>query len=128
MGFTDESKIVISSLPQILWDKQTWNTIANIMDQYQPELIILGYPGTDREELSSIQKEILDFSKKLSKDYGIEVLLRDESYTSNEAGQIYIQQRGGKKTSLKKIKDRKEKIDSLAAHLLIKAYLNHSDG
>ena len=124
MAITDESQTVISTLPQILNNANLWESVHRIITEYNPDLILLGYPSTALDILTNVQKEILDFKTKIFKLTGINTVLQDESYSSEEAGQIYIQNRGGKTTSRKKFKNRKQKIDSLAAHLLIRNYLN----
>jgi len=127
LAITDESKLAISNLPQLANDQDLWKTLPQLLVQYAPEIILLGYPFSTLDELTPVQKEILAFQKKLQSLGNFQIILRDESYTSVEAGQIYIQNRGGKKTSSKKIRERKQKIDSLAAHLLIKSYLDFSE-
>lgn len=123
LAITDESQIIISNLPQIPNDPLLWKTMAVLLSQYSPESIVLGYPSSTMENLTNVQKEILAFKNKISTMGNFQIFLLDESYTSEEAGKIYIQNRGGKKTSHKKMKERKQKIDSLAAHLLLRTFL-----
>jgi putative Holliday junction resolvase len=124
LAVTDESRLVISSLPQITNDTNLWRSISAILTEYNPETILLGYPYTHLDQKTPIQNEIIAFKNKLATLGNFNIILQDESYTSQEAGKIYIQNRGGKKTSVKKFKERKQKIDSLAAHLLLRNYLN----
>ncbi|MDH4262609.1 MAG: Holliday junction resolvase RuvX [Spirochaetia bacterium] len=123
MAVTDESQLVISSLDQIINDSSLWNSISDILKEYNPDIIILGFPYAYLEQQTNLQKEILTFKNKLASMGSFNIILQDESYTSREAGQIYVKNKGGKKTSPKKYKERKQKIDSLAAHLLLRTYL-----
>jgi len=123
LAVTDESQIVITTLPLLLNNTDAWLNLHQLIQQYHPECIVLGYPSTDTKELSNFQKEILAFQKKIMTRTGIKTILQDESYTSQEAENIYIEKRGKKTTSKKKRTDKKQKIDSIAAHLLLKSYL-----
>ena len=124
MAISDESQIVVTNLQQIPNDNNMWNTMKALLSQYNPETIIIGYPSSHLDQLTKIQKEILEFREKISRLGSFTVALQDESYSSQDAGRIYIQNRGNKKTPAKKFQERKEKIDSLAAHILLRNYLN----
>jgi putative Holliday junction resolvase len=124
LAVSDESKLIVSSLPQIPNNSELTGVFSEILQKYDPELIILGFPTTDYDELTSFQKQIVEFKNRLQKISNVEIIFRDESYSSEDAEEIYLQKMGKSKTSIKKIKDKKKQIDSLAAHLLLKSYLD----
>jgi putative Holliday junction resolvase len=124
LAVSDESKLIVSSLPQIPNNSELTEVFSEILQKYDPELIILGFPTTDYDELTNFQKQIVEFKNRLQKISNVEIIFRDESYSSEDAEEIYLQKMGKSKTSIKKIKDKKKQIDSLAAHLLLKSYLD----
>ena len=69
-------------------DKVNWNEISTLLNEWKPELIIVGKPlnmdGTDSE----IMKEVERFYQKLKKIYDTNYEYIDERLTTFEARQI----------------------------------------
>ena len=69
-------------------DKVNWNEISTLLNEWKPELIIIGKPlnmdGTDSE----IMKEVERFYQKLKKIYDTNYEYIDERLTTFEARQI----------------------------------------
>ena len=69
-------------------DKVNWNEISSLLNEWKPELIIIGKPlnmdGTDSE----IMKQVERFYQKLKKIYDTNYEYIDERLTTFEARQI----------------------------------------
>ena len=99
--FTSSPLQVISSKD----NKVNWNEIIILLDEWKPELIIVGKPlnmdGTDSE----IMKEVDRFFLKLKNIYDAKYEYIDERLTTFEAKQI--------------LEDRNSLVDASAAKILI---------
>ena len=99
--FTSSPLQVISSKD----NKVNWNEIIILLDEWKPELIIVGKPlnmdGTDSE----IMKEVERFFLKLKDIYDAKYEYIDERLTTFEARQI--------------LEDRNSLVDASAAKILI---------
>ena len=99
--FTSSPLHVISSID----NKVNWNEIIILLDEWKPELIIVGKPlnmdGTDSE----IMKEVDRFFLKLKNIYDAKYEYIDERLTTFEARQI--------------LEDRNSLVDASAAKILI---------
>ena len=86
-------------------DQVNWNEISVLLDEWKPELIIVGKPlnmdGTDSE----IMKEVDRFFLKLKNIYDAKYEYIDERLTTFEARQI--------------LEDRNSLVDASAAKILI---------
>ena len=94
-------------------DKVNWNEISVLLEEWRPELILIGKPlnmdGTD----SDMMKEVDIFFKKLKKITNIPCEYVDERLTSFEARQNLIEL----KTDL---------VDAQAAKILIDNWLSEN--
>ena len=94
-------------------DKVNWNEISMLLEEWRPELILVGKPlnmdGTD----SDMMKEVDIFFKKLKKITNIPCEYVDERLTSFEARQNLIEL----KTDL---------VDAQAAKILIDNWLSEN--
>jgi len=99
--FTSSPLQVISSKD----NKVNWNEIIILLDEWKPELIIVGKPlnmdGTDSEIMKAVDK----FFLKLKETYDAKYEYIDERLTTFEARQI--------------LEDRNSLVDASAAKILI---------
>jgi len=129
LAISDESHIAITRLPQLETQKQSfWNNLKNIILQYMPETIVIGMPYTQTENTTNLHNEIIDFSKHIKKISLANVVFHDESYSSVEAENILKTLSGNRPLLSKKSQTKKKKeLDSMAAHLILKSYIeSHS--
>jgi len=96
----------------------TFKELKNIITEQGIEKIILGNPLREDGLVSRMLKPILDFKIKLEKDFSLEVILVDESYSSSTAQERII-------ASVPKKSKRREKglIDKNAAAVILQEYL-----
>jgi putative Holliday junction resolvase len=125
LAVTDEDQIAIRSLPILNYASSSfWETLVKLILEMSPDLIVLGYPYSEREETTNVQKEIQNFRKHLEKICSYPVVYHDESHTSEKAMALLIEISGKKRGSRKQGKKRKDTLDSRAASLLLKSYLS----
>jgi putative holliday junction resolvase len=103
----------------ILNDNSLWDNLKSIIAEKKVSKIILGFPPKNNRSDEDITKYVLEFKNKLSTKFGLEVILWDESYTSEMAKQIIV------KSVVKKSK-RKDKglIDQNSAAIILQEYLD----
>ena len=93
--------------------KEIWNTISNIIVEWQPDQLLVGMPLNMDGSPSNMMKKIDPFFKKLQKISKIPCELVDERLTSFEANHLMH------KTS----KD--DRIDDLVAKIFLDNWIEH---
>ncbi len=100
-------------------DNSLWDNLNSVIEKKNVNKIILGFPKKSNRPDKDITKNVLEFKNKLSLKFNLEVILWDESYTSEMAKQIII------KSVVKKSKRRdKGLIDQNSAAIILQEYLN----
>jgi putative Holliday junction resolvase len=69
-------------------DKVNWNEISILLNEWKPELIIIGKPLNMDGSDSEIMKQVEKFYQKLKNTYDINLEYIDERLTTFEAKQI----------------------------------------
>jgi putative holliday junction resolvase len=91
--------------------------LKEIIDEYKIELIVLGFPKNMNNSVGPKGEAALLFQKLLEEKLNIKVELQDERLSTKEATSYMI------KADISR-KKRKEKIDSLAANIILQTYLD----
>lgn len=84
--------------------------VIRLISQYEVKKIIVGNPG------GSMEKEIIEFGKRLEDKIGLKVEFFDETLTTADAQKILIE-------TGRKRKARGEKEDAIAAAIMLELYL-----
>ena len=140
IAVTDESRLVITPLEQILFTNQSfWEKLSDLISRYSPIKIILGYPDFPIDSLEKSQNkrsdkknhlliQISEFKKALQKRFPLsEIVLVNEAYSSQEAEEIWQKKYPKKKFPHRGSKQKKKKVmDSYAAGVILNRYLNLS--
>ena len=95
--------------------------LATIMEKEPIEKIILGYPKNMNGSVGPRALETEEFKQILEKRFNVKVELQDERLSTKEAEGYMI------KADLSR-KKRKQKIDSLAANIILQTYLDKEKG
>lgn len=90
--------------------------IKTICRENEAEKIIIGLPIRSQGEEGALTAEIRAFGQAVEKATGLPVILEPEQFTSTEA-ERYLKEQGAKFN--------KEKIDELAAILILEQYLQN---
>ena len=97
-----------------------WQSLEKILDEWKPDLFVLGLPYNSDGTESEMTSEVRSFAAKLQARYQIPVEYIDERYTSTEAKALLKEERRrGSRT--KKLK--KEDVDAKAAQLIAESWM-----
>jgi len=94
--------------------KQLLERLKFIIKQYEVELVLVGNPLSHRGTATHMSKKIRDFANELERAAGVNVRLWDERFTSSYATKL-MKEKG--------IKKQKEKLDQVAACILLDEFL-----
>ncbi len=99
--------------------KQQWQEIDKIMQEWQPQQLLLGLPKQVQAPTEELLAQINSFKNKLNNRYDLPVEFVDESYSSVAAGERLknLRQQGRNK------KINKEEIDAQAAVIILERWL-----
>ncbi|MCB1202432.1 MAG: Holliday junction resolvase RuvX [Leptospiraceae bacterium] len=128
LAVCDSSKIVITRLPQVENRlPELWHVLTSKIREYQNPEILLGYPFHERSdgktEVNRFLVQLEKFKEKLLEKFpDCKLILWDESFTS-ELAKEHIFKTTGSAKSAKSRKKKKDNLDSTAAALLLKNYL-----
>ena len=93
-----------------------WAAIEKLLDEWQPQLFIVGLPLNMRGEAQEITRRALRFARQLEGRFHIPTRLVDERLTTREAYLIAIENERKKS---------KTEIDCLAAALITESWLEN---
>ena len=118
---SDSLGIIASSYKLIKFDNEDYNSLIEplkeIIINEKIDKLVLGLPKNMNNSLGFASERSLNFKKLIEDNIDIEVILQDERLSSTEANNLMI----SNDTSRKK---RKEKVDSLAATIILQRYLD----
>ena len=119
LALTDPLLIFSYPYSTISNDSSIWDNLKSIIEEKNVKKIILGYPSINNNPQKSITGKVMEFKNKLSSRFNLEVILWDESYTSELAKQVVI------KSVAKKSKRRdKGLLDQNSAAIILQEYLD----
>lgn len=97
--------------------RQTLARIKELVDEYQAEQIVLGYPKNMNNTVGERAEKALEFKEMLEKRTGLPVIMWDERLTTVEADRT-LMEAGVRRES------RKQYLDGLAAVFILQGYLD----
>ncbi|QCX32735.1 Holliday junction resolvase RuvX [Caloramator sp. E03] len=97
--------------------KKDINEILNIINEYQVEKIVVGFPKNMNGTIGPRAEKIIDFCDKLKGRIKLDIELEDERLTTVAAEKMLIDADVSRKK-------RKEVIDTIAATYILQTYLN----
>lgn len=125
LSISDITKTVATTLDTIRFEENDYDSllekIKKIVEEYQVEKIILGFPKNMNNSIGDRALTTIEFQKKISEYLNIEVILQDERLSTVEATNYMV------KADISR-KKRKKKIDSLAANIILQTYLDKEKG
>lgn len=121
ISVSDLTKTIASPVTIIRFNDNDYDSIylklKQIIDEYEVEKLILGLPKNMNNTIGDRGNTTLQFKEKLIEWYGIEVVMQDERLTTVEATNYMLEADISRKK-------RKNKIDSLAANIILQTYLD----
>ena len=125
VSISDTTKTVATTYGTITFQEKDYGKaikeLAAIMEKEPVEKIILGYPKNMNGTIGPRALETEEFKAMLEEKFNIEVILQDERLSTKEATGYMI------KADMSR-KKRKQKIDSLAANIILQTYLDKEKG
>ncbi len=125
IALSDATHTIATTYKTIRFEEKNYDSlipeIKKIIDEFNVSKIILGLPKNMNNTLGDRSIETLAFKDKLESEFNIDVVMQDERLTTVEATNYML----SADISRKK---RKEKIDSLAANIILQTYLDKEKG
>ena len=125
ISLSDVTRTIASTYKTIRFEEKNYDSIIpqikEIIDEFNISKIVLGLPKNMNNSLGDRSLETLAFKEKLENSFDVEVIMQDERLTTIEATNYML------KADISR-KKRKEKIDSLAANIILQTYLDKERG
>lgn len=125
ISISDLTKTVATTYGTVHFDEKDYEKaieeLATIMKKEPIEKIVLGYPKNMNGSIGPRAIETEEFKEMLEDSFDIKVELQDERLSTKEASGYMI------KADMSR-KKRKQKIDSLAANIILQTYLDKEKG
>lgn len=97
--------------------RQTLARIEALIQEYEVELIVLGFPKNMNNTVGERGEKTLEFKEMLERRSGLPVVLWDERLTTIEASRTLIE-------SDVRRENRKQYVDKIAAVIILQGYLD----
>lgn len=124
-SLSDTTLTIASSYKTIRFEDSNYDLllpqIKQIVEEFDVKKIVLGLPKNMNNSLGFRSLETIEFQKKLENYLNMEVALQDERLSTIEATSYLI------KSDMSR-KKRKEKVDSVAANIILQTYLDKMKG
>ena len=125
IALSDLTKTISSPVKIIRFEEgeviKTIPELKELINEFNVEKIILGFPKNINNTVGESGERTIVFKGLLEQECNIPVIMQDERLTTVEATNYML----GADMSRKK---RKEKIDSLAANIILQTYLDKEKG
>ncbi len=121
VAVSDELHMIASPVKTVDLHRGGWDELVAIINQYDPELVIVGLPTSMSGREGPQAAEARRFAEKIKEVTGRTVAFHDERLTSFMAEQALMQ-------SGRRAKRRKQQIDAVAAALILQSFLDASRG
>lgn len=125
ISISDTTLTIASTLMTIRFEESDYDSLIpklkNIIDEYDIQKIVLGYPKNMNNTIGERCETTLMFQKKLIDNFNLEVIMQDERLSTVEATNYMLEADISRKK-------RKKKVDSLAANIILQTYLDKEKG
>ena len=125
IAISDLTHTISTTYKTIRYQEEDYNfllqQLEEIIELEKIEKIVLGLPKNMNNTIGESASRCLEFKKKIEKELNIEVVMQDERLTTIEATNYMIEANISRKK-------RKQKIDSLAANIILQTYLDRMRG
>ena len=125
ISISDITKTIASAYKTIRFEENDYISLLpplrDLINEYQISKIVLGYPKNMNNTIGDRANTTMEFKKMLEENFKIEVIMQDERLSTKEAHFYMI------KADMSR-KKRKQKVDSLAANIILQTYLDKEKG
>lgn len=125
ISLSDVTLTIASTFKTIRFSEEDYDSLLpqlkDIIDEYEVGIIVLGLPKNMNNTIGPRGEATLKFKEKLEKYLNMEVIMQDERLSTVSAHNIMIEADMSRKK-------RKEKVDALAANIILQTYLDRKKG
>lgn len=100
-----------------------WDDVEKLLQEWRPSLVVVGYPLNIDDTENPVSEAAKRFAKEVEKRFKKPVVMHDERLSTRAAKDL-LAQRGH--TQSQKKKGKNERVDAVAACLILESYLNTS--
>lgn len=119
IALSDPLNIIASPHQYIVNNTETKKNLQQLFNEYEIETIVVGMPYNLKGEKGQKAEEVERFIAEILTEFKVEIIRWDERFTSKQAHQTMIDMNVKKKQ-----RQSKEKIDSMAAAIMLQSYLD----
>ena len=121
LSISDQTHTIASTYKTIRYEEENYDylleQLKEIIEKEQIEKLILGLPKNMNNTIGESAERCLNFKKRIEEKLNIIVEMQDERLTTVEETNYMIEANMSRKK-------RKQKIDSLAANIILQTYLD----
>jgi len=121
VAVSDKLGFIASFYKTIFFEGENYESlipiVKDLLDEFQTKVVVLGLPKNMDNSLGFASERSINFKKLLEDNLDIEVILEDERLSSVEANNVLIKGDVSRKK-------RKDKVDSVAASIILQRYLD----
>lgn len=125
ISLSDATNTIATTLKTIRFQEEEYDTllpqIKKLVEEFNIYKVVLGFPKNMNNSIGPRGEATIEFQKKLQEYLNMEVVLQDERLSTVAAHNYMI---AGDMSR----KKRKEKVDSLAASIILQTYLDKMKG
>ncbi len=122
VAVSDPLRIIAQSVATIPNNDAATTAIANFVQQYDAEIIVVGMPLTLKGEKGMKAEEVERFITKLSSLVTAEIVRWDERFTTQMAQRTLIDMG----TTKKQRRTQKGRVDAMASALILQSFLDQT--
>lgn len=120
LSISDPLGIIATPYGALKNDEPVWDRLKEIVEKESVDCIVVGMPLTLRGQVGPKAKEVEEFIERLKVATGVEVLSRDERFSTSMARDTLTQMNTKKKNRNSK----SGTLDSMAAAIILQDYLD----
>lgn len=121
VAVSDNTLMIATGITTIRFDEDDYekaiSMLKNIIDEYDAKMLVLGFPKNMNNTVGKAALRCINFKKMLEDTFNLPVIMQDERLSSVSANNILI------KSDVSR-KKRKEKVDLIAATIILQNYLD----
>lgn len=125
LALSDITKTIATTYLTLRFENEDYDSLLprlkEIIEKENVELLVLGLPKNMNNTIGPRGETTLEFKEKLEKYLNMEVIMQDERLSTVAAINVMVEADISRKK-------RKEKVDSVAANIILQTYLDRMKG
>ena len=125
VAVSDSFMMIATGLKTIRFEDEKYidsiNELKQIIEEYKPSIIVIGLPKNMDNSLGFAAQRTRDYEELLKNNFNLPIYEQDERLTSVTANNVLLEADISRKK-------RKEKVDTIAATIILQNYLDTRKG